>query len=254
MNNKASPRPWWLRWLLRLVLALVGLAVVTVAGISIAIHLGSAPAMLALPKETSSGSAGAPNEAAVAGVWNVGSGSLVGWRVQQVIIGQLSPLAGRTSQVWGRVTVAGDVVTAGSFTVDMAGLTSSLSQTTRRTVFDIAAYPTATVVLTRPIELGTILREGMVERFPATAAITLHGVIRAVNFSVVVERTTGDNIYVLADITFPYGQWGISAQGVPFLADLQSPATIEVLLRLNQGAGNSAAVTASHPARQGGSL
>jgi polyisoprenoid-binding protein YceI len=210
--------------------------------------------MLALPQESTSGSAAAPNEAAVAGVWNVGSASIVGWRVQQVILGQLSPLVGRTSQVWGRVTIAGDAVTEGSFTVDMAGLTSSLSQTTRRTVFDIAAYPTATVVLTRPIELGAIPREGMVERFPATAAITLHGVSRTVNVSILVERTTGDNIYVLADITFPYGQWGISAQGVPFLADLQSPATIEVLLRLNQGAGNPATVTASHPAHPGGSI
>jgi polyisoprenoid-binding protein YceI len=210
--------------------------------------------MLALPKESSSGPAPAPNEAAVAGVWNVGSGSLVGWRVQQVIIGQLSPIVGRTSQVWGRVTIAGDAVTEGSFTVDMAGLTSSLSQTTRRTVFDIATYPTATVMLTRPIQLSAIPQEGKVERFPATAAITLHGVSRTVSFSVAVERTTGDNMYVLADITFPYGQWGIVAQGVPFLADLQSPATIEVLLRLNQGAGNSATVTSANPARQGGSL
>jgi hypothetical protein len=110
------------------------------------------------------------------------------------------------------------------------------------------------VVLTRPIELGALPQEGKVERFPATATITLHGVTRTVNFTVTVERTTGDNIYVLADITFPYGQWGISAQGVPFLADLQNPATIEVLLRLNQGAGNPATVASANPAHQGGSL
>jgi hypothetical protein len=30
---------------------------------------------------------------------------------------------------------------------------------------------------------------------------------------------------------------------VPFLADIQSPAIIEVLLNLNQGAGNAASVT-----------
>jgi polyisoprenoid-binding protein YceI len=152
------------------------------------------------------------------------------------------------------MTIAGDVLTEGSFTVDMAGLMSGLSKTTQRTVFDIAAYPTAAVVLTRPIKLTAIPAVGTVERFPATADITLHGVTRPVDFTIAAERTAGNSISVLADISFPYGQWGISAQGVPFLADLQSPATIEVLLRLTQGAGNPAIVTAFDPAHHGGSL
>jgi hypothetical protein len=38
----------------------------------------------------------------------------------------------------------------------------------------------------------------------------------------------------------PFPDWGISVQGVPFLADLESPATVEVLLDLVRGPGNLA--------------
>ena len=70
----------------------------------------------------------------------------------------------------------------------------------------------------------------------------MHGVTRAVRFTVSAERV-GTSISLLADITFPFVDWHISVQGVPFLADIQSPAIIEVLLNLNQGAGNAASVT-----------
>jgi hypothetical protein len=51
------------------------------------------------------------------------------------------------------------------------------------------------------------------------------------------ERTA-TGIDALADITLPLGEWNISVQGVPFLADIQSPAVVEVLLELTQADGN----------------
>ena len=62
-----------------------------------------------------------------------------------------------------------------------------------------------------------------------------------VRFTASVERVAS-SIYVLADIAFPFADWNISVQGVPWLADLVSPGTIEVLLDLTQGAGNPASL------------
>lgn len=238
----------WLRWTIGVV---VGLVVLAVAATTIYVHTVSAPALLTLPKDADQGSGAASSAVTVDGIWNVGPGSIVGWRAQQVLIGQLSPIVGRTGTVWGSLTISGGSVTQGSFSVDMGALTSSTSKTTQQRAFDVSAYPTAVLALTSPIELGTIPAEGTIERFPAASTITMHGVTHTVQFTVSAERI-GDGIYVLADITFPYGEWDISAQGVPFLADLQSPATIEVLLHLTQGTGNPPSVAARGAAHGGG--
>lgn len=240
----------WLRWVTGVS---VGLLALIVVGTSIYVHVSAVPAMLTLPKSSGPATESSSSAATAEGVWNVGPGSIVGWRVSQIFIGQQLPLVIRTDRVWGSITVAHGSVSQGSFTVDMAAVTSSLSQTTRRTVFNVSAYPTATLALTSPIELRAMPADGAVERFPAAGMLTLHGVRHPVRFTASVERV-GANIDVLADITFPYGAWGISAQGVPVLADLQSPATIEVLLRLTQGPGNPASVTSLSPSLAGGSL
>jgi polyisoprenoid-binding protein YceI len=216
--------------------------VVVVGGLAIDAHLTTAPAMLALPSVVGAnppGSVGAP----VDGVWSAGSGSIVGWRAQQVLVGQDSTLTGRTGKVWGSITISGGTVSRGSFSVDMAALTSNESQTTQRTVFDVKADPTATLVLTNPIPLGTIPSDGAVRRYAATGTLALHGVTRPVRFTVSAERAW-TSIDLLADITLPFGEWNISVQGVPFLADIQSPAVVEVLLDLTQGTSNQPSVAA----------
>ncbi len=221
----------WLRWTIG---SLVGLLVLVVGGVSLSIHLSTAPSPLALPKDGGSGTAAA---ATVDGVWNAGAGSIAGWRLQQIVIGQQSTLVGRTGKVWGSLTVSGGSVSQGTFGVDMTAATSGLSKTSQRSVFDVSAYPTATLTLTSPIEVGTIPTDGTAVRLPASGDLTLHGVTRPVTFTVSAERA-GSGIDVLADISFPFADWNISVQGVPWLADLQSPGTIEVLLDLTQGQGN----------------
>jgi polyisoprenoid-binding protein YceI len=237
MTNRPRRRHLWIRWTLG---AFVVLVVLVAGGLSLATHLTSAPALLALPRDTSIAS-GAAGQAGVDGTWNAGPGSVVGWRAQQVVLGQQSTLTGRTGKVWGSLTISGGSVSQGSFTVDMAALTGGLSKTTQSSVFDVKAYPAGSLVLTSPIALGTVPADGTVEHFPATGTLTLHGVSHAVDFTASVERI-GSSIYVLSDISLPFADWNISIQGVPWLADVQSPGTVEVLLDLTQGAGNGAAV------------
>lgn len=239
MVGRKPRRHRWVRWTLGAVVAVV---VLGVGAASLSVHLSSAPAPLALPA-AGAGASGMGGLAENSGTWNVGTGSVAGWRAQQIVIGQELTLTGRTGKVWGSITVAGGSVTRGSFAVEMAALTSGLSQSTRSSVFDVAADPTASLVLTAPIPLGT-LAAGSVEHLPAAGTLTLHGVSRAVSFSVAVESASG-GVDVLADISLPFASWDISVQGVPWLGDLQSPATVEVLLHLTRGMGNPASVTSA---------
>jgi len=241
MVARPRRRHRWVRWALGVCLALVILAA---GGLSLAAHLTTAPAPLALPGDAGTASGSASGQAAVDGVWSAGPGSIVGWRAQQELLGQQSTLSGRTGKVWGSLTISDGSVSQGTFTVDMAALTSSLSKTTQSSVFDVKADPVGTLVLTAPIAIGSVPADARVEHFPAAAVLTLHGVSRPVTFTASVERV-GNSICVLADISLAFGAWNISVQGVPWLADIQSPGTIELLLDLTQGTGNPASVASA---------
>lgn len=107
-------------------------AIAAVAGPYIYIHFieGPAPAKLELPKvsdpkSTSQASQGsAITASSLSGTWNVGSGSLAGYRVQEVPVGQNSTAVGRTSEIWGSLTITGSTVTKGTFTVNIASVVS----------------------------------------------------------------------------------------------------------------------------------
>src|SRR5580704_11656958 len=86
--------------------------VVALLGPYVYIHFieGPAPAELELPKSsgttTSSSSPGAAaTTTSLNGTWNVGTGSMAGYRVQEVLIGQNATAVGRTSKIWGSVTI-----------------------------------------------------------------------------------------------------------------------------------------------------
>src|SRR5271170_116841 len=97
---------------------------------------GPAPAKLELPKSsattTSSTSPGAASTTSLNGSWNVGTGSVAGYRVQEVLVGQNATAVGRTSKIWGSMTIAGTTVTKATFTVDMASVVSDQSERNAR--------------------------------------------------------------------------------------------------------------------------
>src|ERR1700731_2511897 len=147
-----SPRHW-LRWLLA---GLAGLVVLAAAGPFVYIHFfNSTPAALSLsPGNTTSASTGGSTSAStdgststgpVAGTWTVGSGSIVGYRVNEVLLGQNAAAVDRTSDVTGHLTIAGSTVTAAAFSVPMASVHSDKSQRDAQfdeRIMDVSRYPT----------------------------------------------------------------------------------------------------------------
>ncbi|HUB69744.1 MAG TPA: YceI family protein, partial [Acidimicrobiales bacterium] len=170
----------------------------------------------------------------------------------EVLVGQQSTAVGRTSEVWGSLTVLGTSVSKGSFTANMGSVVSDQPQRNAQfdgRIMDVSAYPTATFVLTKPIALGSVPANGTVKSFEATGDLTMHGETKPVTFSLSAERS-GASIYVLADINIVFANWGIANPSFTGFVTTQDHGTLEVLLRLTKGTGNVA--QSSPPTSQGG--
>jgi len=203
------------------------------------------PAVRTTTSTTPRGPAGssAPDSSAsgLDGTWNVGRGSLAGYRVQEVLIGQSTTAVGRTSSVWGSLTLTGSTVTKASFSVNMASVISDQSQRNAQfdgRIMDVAQYPTATFTLTSPIDLGTIPANGAVGHYTATGTLAMHGVTKTVTFPVSAE-VAGDEIDVLADVTIQFADWNIANPSIGGFVTTADSGTLEVLLDLTQGQGNA---------------
>ncbi|TMK87212.1 MAG: YceI family protein [Actinobacteria bacterium] len=211
----------WKRWL---GIWVVVVAVAAVGGPFVYIHFieGSAPPPLTLSSPAGTATAGATPASggatvsgrsgdAADGTWNVSSGSVAGYRVNEVLFGQSNTAVGRTSSISGSITVSGTSVTAGAFTVDLASVTSDQSRRDAQfngRIMDTATYPTATFTLIEPIDFGSIPARGTERTLEVTGRLTLHGVTRAVTFEVT-GRYTGSAIQVAGSIPITFGDWSI---------------------------------------------
>ena len=206
----------------RLVLGVIGAAVVIVLaaflGPYIYIHFieGPAPAKLELPKSSTDDlqrlEGSAATSSSLDGTWNVGAGSMAGYRVQEVLVGQNATAVGRTSKIWGSLAIAGSTVTKATFTVDMASVVSDQSQRNARfdgPIMDVSQYPTATLTLSAADRSGNDPGGWRVAHYNAVGNLDMHGVTKSVSFPVTAERI-GSGIDVLADIPITFSEWNIA--------------------------------------------
>lgn len=232
------------RWVLWLAAAVAAVVVVVAGGTFAYIHFisGPAPAPLALPAATGAPQSRSPTAAPtagpaagpLAGVWTAGTGSAVGYRVQEVLFGQDNTAVGRTSSINGSITIAGATVTAGAFTVQLATITSDESQRDvqfRGRIMDTSAYPTGKLILTRPIRLAPLPAAGAVRAYRASGNLTLHGHTRPVTFRLSAERTRA-RIEISGSIPVLFANWDIPNPGFGGAITTQNHGELEFLLRL----------------------
>ena len=236
----------WLRWLIG---AIVVLAALAAAGPFIYIHFfNAAPKALSLtPGSSSSASpstatASTAASGAVAGTWTVGSGSVVGYRVNEVLLGQNATAVGRTTSVTGHLTISGSTATTASFSVPMATIHSDKSQRDASfdgRIMDVAQYPTGTFTLTSPIDLGTLPANGVIKSYTAHGKLTLHGTTRAVTFTLTAERSAGkhgaakdgrNQIEVAGDIPVLFSDYNIQNPSFAGFVTTQDHGLLEFLL------------------------
>jgi polyisoprenoid-binding protein YceI len=231
-----------------LIAGLAALAVLVFGGTWIYIHVieGSAPAPLSLksaassPGPTATGASSStgptPGTAAattVAGTWRVAAGSVVGYRVNEVLAGQNNVAVGRTSSVSGEMTISGTTVTAASFTVPMATIHSDQSERDTQfdgRIMDTAAYPTGTLTLTSPIAIGTVPADGVIKTYHVTGKLALHGHTRSVTFTLQAERTAA-GIEVSGSIPVLFANWGIANPSFGSFVTTQNHGQLEFLVK-----------------------
>jgi polyisoprenoid-binding protein YceI len=232
------------RWLLG---GAVALAVLVVGGTWLYIHVieGPAPAPLGLRSGSSPATgaatagpsaAAAAASGAVAGRWRVASGSVVGYRVQEVLAGQNNTAVGRTSDLRGDMTISGTTVIAASFTVQMATIHSDQSERDAQfngRIMDTGSYPTGTLTLGEPINLGTVPSEGVIRSYQATAKLTLHGQARTVGFGLQAERTS-TGIEVSGSIPIVFADYGIANPSFTGFVTTQDRGLLEFLVRFSR--------------------
>lgn len=167
------------------------------------------PSATSLPNEDTASSV--PADSGVEGTWVAAADSELGYRVPEVLGGVDTEGVGRTNQVDGSITIDGTTVTAAEFVVDVASITSDQSRRDSQfsgRIMDTATYPTASFVLTEPIELGAIPAEGEQITVTATGDLTLRGTTRPVTFELTAEYANG-RIGVFGNIPVVFADYGI---------------------------------------------
>ena len=223
---------WWLLG------GLVTLVILVVGGTWLYIHVieGPAPAPLSLKSGASSGPASARTSAAVAGTWHVSAGSVVGYRVNEVLAGQNNVAVGRTSHVTGSLNIRGRTVTAASFSVPMDTIKSDESERDVQfngRIMQTSTYPTGTLTLTTPIALGSLPAAGVIRTYHATGDLTLHGHTRKVTFPLAAERTAA-GIEVSGSIPILFADWDIGNPSFAGFVTTQNHGLLEFLIKFSR--------------------
>jgi polyisoprenoid-binding protein YceI len=226
------------RWAVWLASAAAAAVVLAVGGTFLYFHVISGPTPAPLGLKPSPSASGPASAAAtpVAGTWSTSDGSVVGYRVQEVLFGQNHTAVGRTSAITGHITISGTTVTAAAFTVQMATITSDSSQRDaqfRGRIMDTSAYPTGTLRLTSPIALAPVPAAGAVRTYTASADLTLHGQTRAVTFPLSAERTA-NGIEVSGSIPILFADWDIPNPSFTGFVTTQNHGVLEFLLKLGR--------------------
>lgn len=219
-------RHWW-RWILASVIVLV---VVVVVAVGLFIKLQSTPAPLRLP----TGAAKAP-VGPLDGTWDVATGSVAGFRVQESFVGFTNDVVGRTTAVTGTVTVANSQVTKATFRVDLTTIkVGGKSQPQFATSLDTQNHPNATFTLSQPVALSHAFTSGAAINVTATGQLTMHGTSHRVTFTIS-ARQDGSLLQAAGSIPIAFSDWGITRpQGYGSVASLADHGLAEFLLVLRR--------------------
>ena len=182
--------------------------------------------------------------AGIAGTWTVGDGSLVGYRVREQLGGvtALTDAVGRTSAGTGNATIEPDGtgvrVSAAAFEADLTQLQSDDGRRDRRIRsmgVESDRFPTATFTLATPVSVGADALTGMTVDVSLSGDLTIHGMTKAVTIAGQ-ARLNGDRIEIVAALTFPFSDFGMTPPSLGGFVQVQNDATLEILLSLAKAA------------------
>ena len=190
------------------------LAFVVAPWIYINLIRGEAPERLTLEtpvQEAVDQSAVSTESFEAAGEWFIADGSVVGYRVKEILFGQDVTAVGRTGSVTGSITIDDESVVSGEFVVDMTTITSDSSRRDGQVngrILQTTTYPQATFTLSAPIALSASALAGEPPRVEATGALTLLDTTREVTVSLDVQLVDG-SVNIVGTIVIVFDEWNI---------------------------------------------
>ncbi|MET0457685.1 MAG: YceI family protein, partial [Ilumatobacteraceae bacterium] len=181
------------------------------------------------------------------GTWNVdttigefndedSTGTFVGFRIDEELSGIGSTTAvGRTPDVSGSITIDGTTLTAATFEADMTTITTNDGRRDDKVqgALETGEFPTATFVLTEPVELGDAAATGAAVDVQATGDLTVHGVTTTVTLPLQAQLVDGV-VVVVGSIDITFADYGVSVPSSPIVVSAEDTGILELQLFLRQ--------------------
>jgi len=205
------------------------------AATTVATTTAPVPSTTAAPSAPTEASTTTTADNATTGIsqWQITEGSELGYRVAEVLFGVDTEGVGRTGEVTGGITIDSTTMTAASFEVDVASITSDDGRRDgqfRGRIMETDRFPTASFELSESVELGTEATEGAEVTVEITGDLTMHGVTRPVTFDVT-ARITGGRLGVLGSIPVVFTDFDIADPSLPAIR-VEPDGLIEFVLVL----------------------
>jgi polyisoprenoid-binding protein YceI len=159
------------------------------------------------------------------------TGTFVGFRVAEELSGLGSTTAvGRTPDVTGTLTVDSTTVTAVTIEADMTSITTNDNRRNDKVqdALETGQYPTATFVLTEPIELGDIAESATID-VQATGELTIHGVTQTVTIPLQAQLVD-DTIVVVGSLDIVFADYGVEVPTAPIVVSADDHGPLELQL------------------------
>src|SRR5690606_15993674 len=186
------------------------------------------------PAPTLSTSGEIPDDvASYTGTLTVAEGSTAGYQVDEVLQGEDVTVRGSTDQVTGTLEIAQGTLESAEIEVDMASVATDSGNRDayfRDTALETDQFPTATFVLTSPVEL-----EAGASTATLSGDLTVHGVTQAVSLEAQIA-VEGDRAEVVGSIPVTFSDFGVTAPSLGFVK-VEDTGSIEVDLFLSEQSG-----------------
>ncbi len=180
---------------------------------------------------------------AIAGTWSVdtsigefnyedSTGTFVGFRVEEELstIGSATAV-GRTPEITGTLVIDGTTVTEVTIEADMTAITTNESRRDDKvqSALDTGQFPTATFILSEPIELGDAAASGETVSVTATGDLTIHGVTTPVSLPLEAQLVDG-KIVVVGSLDIVFADYGVSVPSAPVVLSAEDEGVLELQL------------------------
>lgn len=181
----------------------------------------------------------------VSGTWSVdtttgtfsfeeATATFAGFRVEEELarIGAATAV-GRSPEVSGSVTIDGTSIAQAEIAVDLTAIVSDESRRENaiREALNTSQNPTATFVLTEPIDFGEVPAENVTVSATATGELTINGVTRTVEIPLEAQ-IIGESILIVGSTNVIFADYEIQTPTTSMVLSVADEGTIELQLWL----------------------